>query len=242
MRSRRDRSALAQGGFTSVEMIVATAIFASVFVFTLGYLHTIVHRERMKAAIREIYSLVLAGRLHAVRRDASVVIEIDLAAREVTAWADRIPTNLTRDPSERILSTYRIPSYLFLRAVDGPLDGPDSVSFDDYGSGTPLVDRVVFRSNGGLLLPRAPNSQPPIRPAIVTGDVPVTSVNCRDTGCRGIFIADREIGGVNRNLFRISVDDFGRVGKASLLKWLPPEQGGNAGERDFVPPPWKWVD
>ena len=223
-------------------MIVATAIFASVFVFTIGYLHTIARRERMKTAVREIYSLVLASRLQAVRRDASVVLEIDLTKRELTTWAEGMPPNLVRDPSERVLSAYRIPGNLFLRAVDGPLDGPDSVSFDDYGGGDGLVDRIVFRSNGGLLRPRAANSQPPIRPGVVTSDVPATSVNCRETGCRGIFIADREVGGTNRNLFRISVDDFGRVGKASLLKWLPPEQGGNEGERNFVPPPWKWVD
>jgi hypothetical protein len=61
-------------------------------------------------------------------------------------------------------------------------------------------------------------------------------VNCPPAGCRGIFLAD------GRNVFRVSVDDFGRIGRVSLLKWLPPGHGGNAGERDFTPPPWKWVD
>ena len=241
MDSRGTRS-VSVAGFSSVEMIVAVAIFASVFVFTLAYLHTIVQREKMKAAVREVHSLVLATRMQAVRRDTNVVLEVDGRRRRLTSWADAAPSNFVRDESEPILSVTSLPPFVHLRSIDGPVGGPDSVSFDHYGGDASLVDRVVFRSNGGLVLPQAPNSQPPLRPAAFTSDVPATSVNCRGEGCRGIYLADRSAGGPNRNLFRVSVDDFGRVGKASLLKWLPPEHGGNTGERDFVPPPWKWVD
>jgi len=45
----------------------------------------------------------------------------------------------------------------------------------------------------------------------------------------------------NRNTFRISVDDFGPVGKASLLKWVPTSEGANAGEVNYVPSPWGWA-
>ena len=56
--------------------------------------------------------------------------------------------------------------------------------------------------------------------------------------CRGIYISDKAAGGdEDQNIFRISVDDFGPSGHASLLKWLPDDQGGNKGETDFVPPP-----
>jgi hypothetical protein len=229
-------------GFTSVELVVAMAIVVSVFLFTLAYLHTILRRERTKSTVRDIYSLVLATRMQAVRRDATVVLEVDLARREMTAWADASPSNFVRDDGEQVIGVRPIPPFLSLQAVEGPVNGPDSVAFDQYGGDVELVDRIVFRSNGGLLLPQAPNSAPPARPKRFTSDVPASSVNCRDAGCRGIFLADRPGGGPNRNLFRISVDDFGRVGKASLLKWLPPGQGGNSGERNFVPPPWKWVD
>jgi Tfp pilus assembly protein FimT len=241
MNSRSDRLA-SRRGFTSVELVVAMAILVSVFLFTAAYLHTIVRRERMKAAVREIHSLVLATRMQAVRRDATVVLEVDPATRELTAWAETPPGNLVRDDSEPVLATYRLPTFLSFRAVAGQIDGPDSVAFDQYGGDTSLVDRIVFQSNGGLMAPQAANSQPPIRPGLRTASVPSTSVNCREEGCRGIYLSDRASAGVNRNLFRISVDDFGRVGKTSLLKWLPPEQGGNTGERDFVPAPWKWVD
>jgi hypothetical protein len=223
MNSRGYRLA-SESGITSVEMVVATAIFASVFLFTLGYLYTIVHRERMKTAIREIYSLTLASRMQAVKRDSNVVLQIDIANRELTSWADVPPANFS------------------FRALAGPLDGPNSIAFDGYGGEVSLVDRLVFRSNGSLLPPQAANSRPAARPAAFTSDVPAGSANCRSAACRGIFLADRAADGPSRNLFRISVDDFARVGKASLLKWLPPEQGGNSGEWDFVPPPWKWVD
>jgi hypothetical protein len=238
----RGTAPVSSGGFTSVEFVVAMAIVVSVCLFTLAYLHTILHRERMKATVRDIYSAVLETRMQAVRRDANVVLEIDLERRQMTAWADRAPGNFLRDDSEPLLGIRPLPTFLSLRSIEGPVDGPDSVAFDQYGGDPSLVDRIVFRSNGGLLLPEGANSEPPVRPRRFTGDVPATSVNCRDTGCRGIFLADRSAGGPNRNLFRISVDDFGRVGKASLLKWLPPDQGGNSGERNFVPPPWKWVD
>ena len=240
MSSRGDRP-VSEGGFTSVEMIVSTAIVVSVFVFTLAYLHTIFRRERTKSAIREVFSLVLESRLHAVRRDANVILHVDLAKREVTTWADSPPGNLVRDASERVLRSVPMPTGLSVRAITGPVDGPDGVAFDAYGGDASLVDRIVFRSNGGLLLPQAGNSRPPTRPATHNSSVPARSVNCLDAVCRGIYLADRATGGPNRNLFRISVDDFGRVGKASLLKWLPPEHGGNSGEQDFVPPPWKWL-
>lgn len=225
-----------------MELVVAMAIVVSVCLFTLAYLHTILHRERIKGTVRDIHSFVLLTRMHAVRRDANVVLEFDLARRQMTAWADNSPSNFVHDRDEPLLGVRPLPTFISLRSVEGPVDGPDSVAFDEYAGDPRLVDRIVFRSNGGLLLPQAPNSEPPVRPQRFTSDVPATSVNCRDTGCRGIFLADRPGGGPHRNLFRISVDDFGRVGKASLLKWLPPEQGGNSGERNFVPTPWKWVD
>jgi len=240
--SSRGTRPVSEGGFTSVELIVAMAIVVSVFVFTIAYLHTIMRRERMKTAVREIYSQVLAARMQAVRRDANLVLRIDLAKRELTAWAESAPGNFVRDESEKVLSVQPLPTLVSVRSVAGPVDGPDGIAFDEYAGNPALVDRIVFGSNGGLVIPQAANSRPPGKPARITGDVPATSVNCPASGCRGIYLADRATGGPNRNLFRISVDDFGRVGKASLLKWLPPEQGGNSGERGFVPPPWKWVD
>lgn len=228
--------------FKSIETVVAMAILASVCLFAGAYFYTILRRERIKAAAREVHLLVLAARMQAVRRERYVVLQVDVGSRELVSWIDEPPENFERDPSERALGSYRIPEAVALRSVGGDVDGPDSVSFDTYQWNDALVDRIVFRGDGSLVMPQALNSRPPVRPRTVTASVPSTSINCPSAGCRGIFLADRSGRGTGRNVFRISVDDFGRVGKTSLLKWLPPGHGGNSGERDFTPPPWKWVD
>lgn len=228
--------------FKSIETMVAMAILASVCLFAGAYFYTILRRERIKAAAREVHSLVLAARMQAVRRERYVVLEVDVRSREFVSWIDDRPENFEHDPSELTLGSYRIPDAVALRSVGGDIDGPDSVSFDKYQWNEGIVDRIVFRGDGTLVAPQALNSRPPVRPRTVTASVPSTSINCPPVGCRGIFLADRSGHGTGKNVFRISVDDFGRVGKISLLKWLPPGHGGNAGERDFTPPPWKWVD
>jgi prepilin-type N-terminal cleavage/methylation domain-containing protein len=240
MNSRCARSSF-ERGFTAIEVLVAMAILASVCLFAGAYLRTILHREKLKASVREIYSLVLAARMQALRHDSNVVLQIDLAAREMTSWADA-SANFVRDSTEPVLMSYPFPADLVFRSVNGAVNGSESVAFDSYLGDPSLVDRIVFRSDGSLVAPQAANSQPPFRPVSYGANVPPGSVNCPPAGCRGIFVADRSDGGANRNLFRISVDDYSRIGKASLLKWLPAEQGGNSGEENFVPPPWKWVD
>jgi hypothetical protein len=222
--------------FQSIETVVAIAIFGAVSLFAGAYLYTILHRERIKGTARNVHSLVLGSRLQALRLERYVVLGVDVGARELVSWVDDPPENFERDRDERVLASFRIPEPVALRAVGGPVGGPDSVSFDKYQWNDALVDRIVFRGDGSLVNPQAPNSRPPMRPARVTTSVPSASVNCPPAGCRGIFLAD------GRNVFRVSVDDFGRIGRVSLLKWLPPGHGGNAGERDFTPPPWKWVD
>jgi hypothetical protein len=72
--------------------------------------------------------------------------------------------------------------------------------------------------------------------------VPYSSVDCPPARCRGIFFSDHAGGRPGRNLFRVSVDGAWNVGRVSLLKWVPPEEGGNTGETDFAPSPWRWVD
>ena len=186
--------------------------------------------------------MVLSARMQALRRECNVVLQIDPVAHDITSWVDSLPLNLVRDRGETVLSYFRLPASVSLRSISGNLNGSDSVSFDEYQNDAALVDRIVFRSDGSLLVPQALNSRPPDRPVTYSANVPSMSVNCRVTGCRGVFIADRSEGGSSRNLFRVGVDDFGRTGKPSLLKWLPPDQGGNGGEWNFVPPPWKWID
>lgn len=226
----------------SIETVVAMAILASSCLFAGAYFYTILHRERIKAAAHGVRALVLAARMQAVRREQYVVLEVDVDSRELVTWIDHPPQNLERDDTEPALGTYRIPEAVAFRSIGGAIGGPDSVAFDKYQWNDSLVDRIVFRGDGSLVVPQGVNSRPPARPGKVTASVPSTSIDCPPSGCRGIFLADRSGRGTGRNVFRVSVDDFGRIGKVSLLKWLPPGHGGNAGERDFTPPPWKWVD
>ena len=147
--------------------------------------------------------------------------------------------------SPRVLHL-RLRTGVFFQSPDGDeVNGPDAVAFDTYGGNPEIVDRLVFRPDGTLLVPQAANSRPPRRPAAHTAAVPYGSINCNPNDiCRGVYISDQPRTGapVEPNTFRVSVGDFGPTGRVSILKWLPPSEGGNPGENNFVPPPWKWVD
>ena len=102
---------------------------------------------------------------------------------------------------------------------------------------------IVWRGDGTILPPQDAGSKAPRRPTAYTAAVPSGSIDCNPgQNCRGIYLSDNDLTGDvnNRNTFRISVDDFGATGKASMLKWLPTPEGGNAGEVNYVPSPWKW--
>jgi hypothetical protein len=125
------------------------------------------------------------------------------------------------------------------------VNGPNAISFDGYKGNPNLADRIVFHPDGTLFVPQNPNSKPPRRPGKVTSRVPFGSIDCNpDNSCRGIYISDRPDGGKeeHRNTFRVSVNDFGPTGRVTVLKWLPESQGGNPGETNYVPPPWRWAE
>src|SRR5262249_1758 len=157
-------------------------------------------------------------------------------------WADQPPENYTQDAGEPTLLSVQIPAGLALKAAP---DGGDGGAFDGYLGQDALGNRIVFKPDGSIVSPSAPNSKPPLKPGLPTAPVRGGSINCNpDRQCRGIYLSDGEQTGdlPNRNAFRISVDDFGPGGPVTLLKWLPTAMGGNRGEVNYVPPPWKWVD
>jgi len=231
-------------GFSAIELMVVIVIALIAMLFSGVYLNRIYEREKMKSAVREVHTLVLATRMQAIRRNQNVVLFVDIANRRVWSWADDAPPNFVQDPGEPTINQYMLPSHVVFRTTPGgPVDGPDTVAFDRYLGNAALVDRIVFTPDGTLVEPQDPNSVPPGKPSPYTADVPGSSVDCvAPFQCRGIFLADRRGGGPSRNVFRVSVDDFGRTGRTSILKWIHTSQGGNPGEWNFVPPPWKWVD
>ncbi len=241
-------------GFTLVEMLVVLAIAAMVLAVATPWLYQAWKRQRLMSPVREIYSLVLATRMQAVKRNQDVVMFIDLPNRRITTWADCVVApcpggGVPRDyvqTGEPTINIYQIPSNIFFRfAPDGlAVNSPSAVAFDTYpGPAAAVVDSIVFRGDGTIVPPQCSWCAQPLKPATYTATVPQGSINCPATGCRGIYMADNGLTGgtANRNVFRISVDDFGRTGKGSLLKWVP-TGSGNSGEHNYVPPVWDWVN
>jgi type II secretory pathway pseudopilin PulG len=230
-----------------VETMVVIIVASIVCLLAGPYLYRLYHRERLRAAAQEISAVVLAARLKAVKLERQVVLWVDPASRLALGWVDHPPYNFVQDPGEPAVLRLHIRSGLFFRYAPGDdgVNGPDAVAFDGYGGNPEIVDRIVFRPDGSLVPPQNSNSRTPLRPAVNAPGLPYGSIACDPShSCRGIYVSDRPDGGptANRNTFRISINDFGPTGRVSILKWLPRSEGGNPGESDYVPPPWKWVD
>lgn len=228
------------------ETVIVVAILGVAAVFAAAYLRSIVKRERLKSVVKEVCSIVLATRAEAMRRGQNCVMFVDPVTRVIRVWADTQPYDYLQDAGEGTLIEFAIPQNIYFRlAPAGALNGPNAVCFDGYLGNPALVDRIVFKPDGTLDPPQDPNCRAPLRPAAYTATVPPGSVNCNpEQQCRGIYISDGSESGdvANRNTFRISVDDFGPTGTVSLLKWVPTSMGGNGGENNYAPPPWRWVD
>lgn len=226
-----------------MEMVGIMGLLGVMILVGAPLVFRIYKRERLRSAVQEIYTQVLAARMQAVRRNLPVVMFIDLTNRDIISWADLPPNDYIQNAGEPTINKWHIPEFiLFSFAPSGATDDAQAVSFDTYLGSAALVDRVIFQGDGTLLAPQAANSVQPAKPGTYTTTVPVGSVNCAGNQCRGIYISDRDSSfDPQRNVFRISVDDFGSTGKASLTKYLPLSLGGNGGETDYVPgSPWIW--
>ena len=246
-------------GFTLIELIVVMAILAIVLAVVAPWFYQALRRQRLMSPVREVYSLVLATRMQAVRRNQVVILAVcgvtagaplpctaaDVTNPRIVTWADNLPYDYLQNAGEPTINTYQIPpNIVFQFAPDGTTNGANAVAFDQYNGDGSLVDRLVFKGDGTLVTPQDSFSSPALTPSTYTTAVPYGSVNCKNpNSCRGIYVADNNQTGdqPNRNVFRIGVDDVGRV---TLLKWIPTTgtPHGNAGEADYVAPPWNWVN
>jgi prepilin-type N-terminal cleavage/methylation domain-containing protein len=235
-----------EGGFTMIETVIVMALFGILAVFAAAYLRSIFKREKLKSVVKEIHSIVLATRTQAVRRNLPCVMLIDPVNRTIRVWADALPNNYVQDAGEPTLLSFVIPEgVVFQFSPSGAVNDSAAVAFDSYLGNAALVDRVVFKGDGSIEPPQAPGDNRPRKAGSYTATVPVGSIDCNPGGrCRGIYISDRPGSGdvANRNTFRISVDDFSSLGEASLLKWVPTPAGGNRGEINYAPVPFRWVD
>lgn len=228
------------------ETVIVVAILGIVAVFAAAYLRSIMKREKLKAVVKDVQAIVLATRAQAVKRNQNCVMLVDPARRVIMVWADTLPYNYQKDSGEATLIEYAIPPNVYFRfAPTGELNGPTAVCFDGYQGNAALVDRIVFKPDGALDPPETQACRGPQRPALFTATVPAGSINCSPgQSCRGIYISDSSSSGdaANRNTFRVSVDETGPNSPVTLLKWVPIAMGGNGGEVNYAPPPWKWVD
>lgn len=228
-----------------IETLVVLVLAGILAAISAPFIQRTVRHERLRSSVREVYAIVLAGRMQAVKRNTQVVVKFDLANRTVYSFADNLPYNYVRDAGEEMLSVYRVPEWIYFRQAPtgAAVDDAAAVAFDRYNGNAALVDMIVFRGDGTILPPQSGASVRPVKPGTFTATVPTGSVDCNGgAGCRGVYMSDEPLTGdtPNRNTFRISVDDFGASGRASLLKWISTPEGGNGGEANYVPAPWNW--
>jgi hypothetical protein len=242
IRSLRRRSLR---GFTRSEAVVLLALTGIVALFAVTYLRTISRHERLLRNVRDVQFLLVSSRDSAIKRHLPVVVWFDLKGRRIVTWVDQVP-NFVQDPSEPTLREYRFPTDSVFHYAPGgePVDGPSAVCFDGYRGNPSLVDRVIFRDDGTLLPPELPECGVPRAPRHLSAAIPAGSIDCNPGNrCRGIYLSDNPRAGfAHQNAFRVAVDDPGQTGAVTILKWLPVSRGGNTGETDYVPPPWKWTD
>ncbi len=251
------------GGFSAVEILVVMVLLLTVSLFVGSLTVRLYRRYQMFSAVKEVQALVLATRMLAVRQNQNAILFTDLPNHRIYSWVDK-NRNFKQDADEPTVNVFVVPPIVdFSMPPNGQIDGKDSVSFDKYLGNPQLFDMIVFQPDGTIVPPEDQNSNAPRRPDAYTADIPFGSIDCRGTnipstglpplhgqwnanngmGCRGIYMAKRIPTGTapSEDVFRISVDDLGRTGRVTLLKWI----GSN--ERAglfFVPanPGWHWVD
>lgn len=221
------------------------ALLGIVALFGVSYLRAIPRRERLLRAARDIQALLLAARTSAREHKVASVAWVDAQSRRIVFWSDT-NGNYVQDPDEPTLAEYHLPEFLSLRCVSAgeAADGPSAVCFDGYGGNATLTDRVVFHGDGTPADPERHECGSPRSPRRLSTSIGPGSVDCNPNGrCRGIFLTDAaEAKSSAPDSFRVGVDDPGQPGTVTVLKWLPGAQGGNPGENDYVPPPWRWAD
>ena len=133
---------------------------------------------RLRSSVREMYSLVLATRMQAVKRNSQVVMFVDVNGRRIVTWADKTPYNFVQDANEPTINSYTIPAYVYIPSVD----------FDDYGGDRTIKDLIVFQGDGTLVEPQRKGEQAGRPTDSYTTKVPPGSVDCTRS-CRGIYVS-----------------------------------------------------
>jgi prepilin-type N-terminal cleavage/methylation domain-containing protein len=251
---RSNRTFARSGGYSFIELLVVIAIFGLMVAVATPYFLKIGRHYRLLGQVHEIQSTLLAARMQAIKRNQQVVVQFFVSdATNCPGGGSCAITfldnngNFVQNIGEPTIGRYALAQQqrIFFLNPANPSDPTRGIAFDTYNGSGALVDLIAFRGDGTVVSPQAAYSVRPAKPGAYTVKVPSGSINCPAGDCRGIYITNDPNTAVvdNRDVFRISVDDFGSNGKVSVLKWLPTAHGGNAGEVNFVPgSPWIWLD
>jgi Tfp pilus assembly protein FimT len=242
------------GGWSLVELLVVIGIFGLMVAVATPYFLKIGRHYRLLGQVHEIQSTLMAARMQAIKRNQQVVVQFFVSDSTncpgggscAITFVDN-NSNFVQNAGEPTIGTYAVSQEqrTFFLNPTNPTSTVRGIAFDTYIGNGALVDLIAFRGDGTAVSPQAAYSARPAKPGAYTATVPSGSVNCASGDCRGVYITNDPNTAVidNRDVFRISVDDFGSNGKVSVLKWLPTTHGGNAGEVNFVPgSPWIWID
>jgi type II secretory pathway pseudopilin PulG len=262
MTSKSRTSGRREDGFALAEALAVLVVLAIVVLISGQNMLRLIHRYQTTSAVREVYSIVLATRMLAIRSTQNAVVQFDIAGNSVHAWVDG-NGNFVQDSNEPTRLIFMVPP---ITRFSFPRGGNQwDVAFDGYNGNRTLTDRIVFRPDGTIVSPECTKCNSPRQIARTSShnsypDVPFGSIDCRGTnipstglpplhgtwngnngfGCRGVYMT-RVIGTstLSDDVFRISMDDFRR--SVSILKWVGPNT--RAGVL-FVPPDpaWIWFD
>jgi type II secretory pathway pseudopilin PulG len=255
---RSNRRFARSGGWSLAELIVVIGIFGLMVAVATPYFLKVGRHYRLLGQVHEIQSTLMAARMQAIKRNQQVVVQFYVSDSTkcpgggscVITFVDN-NRNFVQNAGEPTIGTYAITQEqrTFFLNPTNPGSAVRGIAFDTYAGNGALVDLIAFQGDGTTVSPQAAYCARPTcpggSPCVYTVKVPSGSINCPAGDCRGIYITNDPSTAVidNRDVFRISVDDFGSNGKVSVLKWLPTAHGGNASEVNFVPgSPWIWLD
>ena len=87
-RQRKTPGARRAGGFSVVETILVIAISGVLGTLMLNFLGSWLPRIELRGAVRQVQFLISKARLEAIQRGVVTVVETDLEAGTLRAWAD----------------------------------------------------------------------------------------------------------------------------------------------------------
>lgn len=251
-----------EAGFALAEVLAVLVVFTIAVLIAGQNMLRLIHRYQTTSAVREVYSVILATRMLAIKSARNAVVQFDVPGNSVRAWIDN-NGNFAQDADEPTRLIFMVPP---ITRFSFPRGGNQwDVAFDGYKGDRTLTDRIVFQPDGTIVRPEctkcnSPREIPRASRRNLYPDVPAGSIDCRGTnvpstglpplhgtwngnngfGCRGVYMT-RVIGTstLSDDVFRISIDDFRR--SVSILKWVGPDTRGGV---LFVPPnpAWIWFD